>query len=281
LEELTTIENSDIWMQNLSQPEKTSVIWDTLIYRPNNRKVKIGPGSIFHHHFLYIDHGEFNLTIEGKQHHLSQGDLLWLSPYVTRTVESINDVNTDNFRFHFDIKLNNKQCKMKDPFFIVSDCRDMLPIFQRLFELERHPGKYRNLATRGILLDLFSRIFDRIDKKTTETSNTRKFTSTQCRIIDTYIINNINKELNAQILAKQLKLSATYFSFLFKNTYGIAPRTHIKKERVLMTAQQLAQLDLNINEIAREFGYRNPFLYSRQFREIMHCSPREYRQRFR
>lgn len=76
-------------------------------------------------------------------------------------------------------------------------------------------------------------------------------------------------------LARALGLSPTWFSRVFRRTYGCAPRTWLVRHRIARAADRL-QSAHGIGAVAAEFGYADLFLFSRQFRAVMGQSPRRW-----
>ncbi len=74
-------------------------------------------------------------------------------------------------------------------------------------------------------------------------------------------------------LARQLGLSPTWFARLFRRTYGCAPRVWLVRHRIERAAARLESAP-SVGAVADEFGYRDLFLFSRQFRSVMGVSPR-------
>jgi len=81
-------------------------------------------------------------------------------------------------------------------------------------------------------------------------------------------------------LAQQLGLSPTWFSRLFRRTYGCSPRSWLVRQRIARAAERLESSG-KVGEVAQAFGYADLFLFSRQFRMVMGCSPRVWRGRSR
>ncbi|CUB53202.1 DNA-binding transcriptional regulator AraC [Bacillus subtilis] len=61
--------------------------------------------------------------------------------------------------------------------------------------------------------------------------NTHKYSKTIVTCLD-YISKNIYNKINLSIIAKSIKLNASYLSSLFKKEVGISLSEHIQKERV-------------------------------------------------
>lgn len=79
-------------------------------------------------------------------------------------------------------------------------------------------------------------------------------------------------------LAEVLRLNPDYFARLFKRTYGIAPREWLVRERLHVAARRLQSSALSIGEVAYALGYRDLYLFSRQFKQVFGRSPRAFRR---
>lgn len=269
------------WLAFLASSQESVLQWEWLRYWPGTAGFSIGPICLDHHLILYVDRGSFELILDQEPLTLAAGQMLWVAPGTERRMWSPEGVKVVNYRLHFSVSREGQVCRGSRPWLVTRDSRDVLPVFQRLFELQLHPGIYRDSALRGILLDLFARMFERDADEGTGGDQPRRLSPTQRRLIDSYIADHLDQPLNAASLAELVGLSPGYFSRLFKDTYGLAPRTHIKRERVQLAAHHLLESNQLVSEVAWQVGYRNAFLFSRQFREVFQCSPSEYRARHR
>jgi transcriptional regulator GlxA family with amidase domain len=82
-------------------------------------------------------------------------------------------------------------------------------------------------------------------------------------------------------LAAGSGLSAGHLAELFARDVGLPPQRYLAERRLERAAELLAGSDLPVTAIALEVGFGSGPHFSRVFREHMHCSPREYRRRFR
>ncbi|MER7760148.1 AraC family transcriptional regulator [Streptomyces sp. NPDC097619] len=80
-------------------------------------------------------------------------------------------------------------------------------------------------------------------------------------------------------LAAVARLSPDYFTRLFRNTYGVAPRAWILRERIHRAAVLLDSSDETVTQIARRLGYSDALLFSKQFKSVIGVAPRAYRTR--
>ncbi|MFD2610942.1 helix-turn-helix domain-containing protein [Paenibacillus gansuensis] len=82
-------------------------------------------------------------------------------------------------------------------------------------------------------------------------------------------------------LAKQVSLSPSRLSHLFKMQVGEPVMEVLLKMRVRQAARLLAYTDRQVQEIAEDVGFSSPFYFTEQFTKIMGENPSSYRKRHR
>ena len=90
---------------------------------------------------------------------------------------------------------------------------------------------------------------------------------------------NDNLWIDPEGLAMKLDYHPAYFTRIFKQSFGIAPRTWILQQRMQRAAVMLLENDAPIQNIADDIGYQDPFIFSRQFKQIHGVSPKIYRSK--
>ncbi len=80
-------------------------------------------------------------------------------------------------------------------------------------------------------------------------------------------------------VAKELKLTSTYLTRVFKKQLGIPLKVYIDQQRFDMSRKFLVYSDLNISQIAGEMGFSDAFTFSRFFKRMSGTSPSSYRQK--
>lgn len=88
---------------------------------------------------------------------------------------------------------------------------------------------------------------------------------------------NISKDLTLLDLAKQLNISQSYVSAIFKKYLNTSPIDYFIEIRIEQACKYLKMTDLKIYEIAKKVGYHDPYYFSRIFKKITSYSPKEYR----
>mgnify|MGYP002517548809 CR=1 FL=1 len=88
------------------------------------------------------------------------------------------------------------------------------------------------------------------------------------------------EELTVERIATCVALSESACLRSFRQLLGITPIQYVKQFRVEKAAEMLRTTRLKTGEIGAECGFADGSYFIKTFREIKHCTPKEYRQRF-
>jgi AraC-like DNA-binding protein len=88
----------------------------------------------------------------------------------------------------------------------------------------------------------------------------------------------IGEAITPNDLARQAGLSLAYFTPLFKQTVGLAPRRWLVQQRMLAAADLLREGAASIAQAASAVGCDDPNLFSRQFRAWHGMTPSAYQR---
>jgi AraC-like DNA-binding protein len=88
-----------------------------------------------------------------------------------------------------------------------------------------------------------------------------------------YIRANLAQPLSRQSLAHTFNLSAGYINQLFQAELGMPPSAVVNRERLARAYQLLDREGLSVAETALSVGYRDPFYFSRVFRQLYMIPP--------
>lgn len=88
------------------------------------------------------------------------------------------------------------------------------------------------------------------------------------------------EELTVKCIADSAALSESACLRSFRQLLGTTPIQYVKQYRIEKAAELLLATRLRTGEIGAECGFTDLSYFTRTFREIKHCTPKAYRQRF-
>ncbi|MBJ7465649.1 MAG: AraC family transcriptional regulator [Mycolicibacterium sp.] len=91
-----------------------------------------------------------------------------------------------------------------------------------------------------------------------------------------YIAVHLAEPLTVTELAKQVSLSPSAFSRLFREVTGRSPYQFVKEERLIRARDLLGQGQLGVTDAARSVGYPSLSHFIKEFRVRFGCTPGEY-----
>jgi len=77
-------------------------------------------------------------------------------------------------------------------------------------------------------------------------------------------------------LGQRAGMSRSTFAQRFKETVGVSPMQYLTRWRMLLAGDRIANTSDSISEIAQSLGYQSASAFTKVFKKIMGCSPREY-----
>lgn len=94
-----------------------------------------------------------------------------------------------------------------------------------------------------------------------------------------YMKSNVSKSLTLNQVSREVNLSGSHFSFLFRKKTGFAPMEYFNHMKVQLACQFLMFTGMRIKEIAHEVGIEDQYYFSRLFSRVMGLSPSHYREK--
>lgn len=88
---------------------------------------------------------------------------------------------------------------------------------------------------------------------------------------------NLARPTRLEDLAALAGMSEPHYSALFREQIGFSPVDFFLRLRIQRACQLLATSAAAVGEVAEEVGFADPYYFTRYFRRVMGCSPREYR----
>ncbi len=95
----------------------------------------------------------------------------------------------------------------------------------------------------------------------------------------TYLEAASDLDVTLDDLARASGMSKRTLIRSFQAAFGKSPIAYLIEARVQRATELLRSTEKNVTEVAMEVGFNDSNYFSRQFRKLMHLSPREYRKR--
>jgi len=83
--------------------------------------------------------------------------------------------------------------------------------------------------------------------------------------------------LDVAALAAVACMSQAHFIRSFKAAFGETPYRYLQRRRIERAMERLRRTDRTVSEVCVEVGWSSFATFSRTFREVVGCSPSEYR----
>jgi AraC-like DNA-binding protein len=92
-----------------------------------------------------------------------------------------------------------------------------------------------------------------------------------------YMRSRLHEKLTVEDIAATHKLSASYFSTMFRKATGMPPIDYFIHLKIQKACQLLFQNHLKVKDVAEAIGYDDPYHFSRLFKKHMNVSPEQYK----
>ncbi len=94
-----------------------------------------------------------------------------------------------------------------------------------------------------------------------------------------YIVRHLNKELNSEIVAKEIGINRSYLSRLFIKERGESISDYIRSEKIRAAANLVRYSDYSYSVIAEYLHFSSQSHFISCFKRKMGCTPAEYRKK--
>ena len=92
-----------------------------------------------------------------------------------------------------------------------------------------------------------------------------------------YIDQHFRESLDQKALARLCGMTPSRFSRLFKDVHGVCYLEYILEKRLEFAKERLDNTQMPITTIGYEAGFRDPSYFARAFKQLVGCTPSEYR----
>lgn len=93
-----------------------------------------------------------------------------------------------------------------------------------------------------------------------------------------YVHAHVEEPLDAETVADAVALSPSYLRATFRQHVGVPLGRYIRNVRIHRACHLLREEGHTVSEAATQLGFSSVFAFSRTFKQVMRCAPREYRR---
>lgn len=226
--------------------------------------------SLNEHLLYWIMEGKMTAQWEGVSRELSAGDVLWLAPGRHHDFSLVSEeMDVVHLRFRCD---HSTLPGKVDHLFRTGDPMGQSQILDLLMEWRQELPAKKEMFQAGLTSFLIH-----LSRKHPDAE--KGLGMSRKRKIMEALDEARPKEWSPSLLAHHLGLSQVHFSRLFVASFGLKPRTWLVKEKMRRIADDLLERNDTIARVASDWGYEDPFLFSRQFKGVFGESPKQWRNR--
>jgi AraC-like DNA-binding protein len=274
----------EAWWRAL-QDDRTELLFPMCGHIRVDSKWDVPPRRLIENLFYFVLEEGFELRAHGRTYSVRPGALLWLPSMVLHQMYIPRGQPTFTlywFRLRVRVGPAGRRVDLApalppDGFVLMDEAWPLRIFMQTVVEEVRARGEHHLRRLRAALVLLTTGAVRR--SETSSPPGSAVLSAAQRRRLQDYVSRRIRGRIEPSELARELRLSHDYFSRVFRRSFGTPPKTWLMRERIQHAAQRLATSLLTVSEVAYEFGYRDVFLFSRQFKAVMGVGPKLWRKR--
>ena len=258
---------------------KFEIIWIESCAYPRGTVVEKHEHTFFH--FIYVDDGIGEITIEGKDYAMTEGNIYMLPPGIEhmflnknnallKSLEikfQINDKETETLINELPLIMNAKEYYVKS---------QLLSIYKESIASEYLSDEVISHKFQLMLTYLFRCYRDYIN----ESAGGDGLKNCPSEIDKTirYINENYGEKISLEELADVAGFEKNYFLRKFKKTKKCTPMAFLRKIRIEKAKELLCFSDMSVSQIAYMTGFETVHHFSNVFLKNTGTRPREYRE---
>ncbi|QAY66506.1 AraC family transcriptional regulator [Paenibacillus protaetiae] len=227
---------------------------------------KLDTHRISFYDIVFVLEGQADYTINGKEYHVQQGDVLYIKAQSVRSAVTTGMV-----------------CAALD--FVLDDGNTIdLPVVTSGLDLEQYQWLLQELNYEWLqqkdgyemkchaLLSLIIHKLIYEGKAVGINSHVDR--------MKRYIVEHYDEPLTVGQIARASKLNAVYGGALFKRVEGRSISEFLNRVRINKAASLLETGEYNVGEVADRTGFKDIYYFSNTFKRLMGVSPASYKNNY-
>lgn len=245
---------------------------------------KINEGIIMNHNIILVYDGEAAIGCNGKEYHVSRGNLIYFKPGDLRygKIYSLNPMKCFAVDFHFVCPFfSNETWQMESadlPFDTIGHIHDtrllskLVDLFSEFVDFWISGKPSLSIRCRSVFLELVNLL---LQCEAGNSMNFDKIRKTE-KLIQ-YMLEHYKRHISLKELCDVLNISPSYLGTIFKEVTGNTPIEYLLDIR-MKKAKSLLVSGSSVTETSRLVGFNDIFYFSKYFKKLEGISPSEFIQ---
>ena len=240
----------------------------TVLYQEKDKQFKFRGEEHPFWELTYVNKGKMICEVDGTTYQLNQGQMIFFAPHQFHVQQSDGKTPLSFLTVTFDGDIVSPDMLADRTIYCDEAC---LNIIRSIIREEKEGQIYgddmitavRNLLSDAVVVKIPTKLKVSVDNKYVS----------EC--VD-LIHQNITSTITLPWLAKQLNLSSSYLSSLFKQKVGRSISEYVRLVRLEKVKEMIGEGKYTIAQISYIMGYCSPTYLSTEFRREFDMSPKEY-----
>lgn len=235
------------------------------------------PGEAHDYYELtYIDHGNLDMTIDGKEYHLNKYDMIIYYPGQFHTQSTDSESTCSYLTITFDLDSRLEQNLSNRIFHTRKDIRQALSQFMKVIQSKDYLNEELALLYLKEVMILLYQFDTKPEETLTSNPMQEHYENTLLNEILIYIHNNMYTAFTVEDLCMKFSISRSTLQSLFRTNIHITPKQYISNIKLNQAKQLIQEHKRTISEISDILGFTSIHYFSRKFKMQYGMSPTDY-----
>lgn len=266
-----------------------------IAHQQPSQTLRIPRRIIFDHEFVLIRDGEGEIAFDHRTYPFAAHDLFLIPPFSPHRFDAPSGKPSEHIAVHFDfaphVPSSSRELSRRSPYEVRFPGGLELPRQTRLLANDRIEREFieliearmsgtawSNLRATACLVRILTALFERASTGKQKGSTEQLRNRARIERVLAYVNQNLARSLPAAELAHIAGVSPSHFNRLFREWTGYSPLDYLRRQRIATARRLLANVDLSIKEVAAQSGFKDPYHFSKAFRQLDGLSPSQFRE---